>query len=203
MARETLQHQQRQSRLFDLPPEVRDCIYRFALVKSAPISPQRASHRVEERSVLALLATSKRVRQEAGEIYLGSNTFRFHDDGELDGALSAFFGRLTCSTLKLCAVISLEASLGQHRERRCFRGYCVGSVEIDLSRPSITTMTSVRTNCCECSALELEHARDKVQGLLKGVAVERLDEGARRRLGSEVGIEFCATFECLHPDYGD
>ena len=76
-------------------------------------------------------------------------------------------------------------------------------MEIDFSPPVITTTTTGYTNCCEHSAPELEHARDKVQGLLKGIEVARLDREARRRLGSEVGIEFCATFECLHPDYGD
>ena len=111
-------HQQQQCRLFTIPPELRDLIYRFLLVKPSPISPQWRSHRDEERSTLPLFQTCRRVRQETAKLYFSSNTFRFFDDGELDEVeLPLFFQSLGPQTLQLCTAISLESSLGPQLHR--------------------------------------------------------------------------------------
>ena len=208
MRKDCPMNRQQESRLFALPPELRELIYRFILTKDAPISPQRPSHRLEERQILPIFQTCQRIHQEATEIYFKSNTFRFFDDGELDEIeLPLFFRSLSPSRLRLCASISLEASIGPQHYRhdghpsRCFREYCVGSVEIDTR--SISATTRGRTNCCDRVAEGLVSAREKVQAILRqSGGLDGMGADGRARLGSEVGIEFCATFAHLHPDYG-
>lgn len=207
MAPDHPEHNQQQSRFLSLPPEIRDIIYRLVFVKETSISPQRASHREEERSILPMFQACRRVRQETAEVYFGNNTFRFFDDGELhESELPLFFQCLGSENLKLCAAISLESSLGLQLNRRCFTKYCVGSIEIACNCNTRTAMatTAGRTNCCGEKSDELERACEKVQAVLSRVGdIAALGAKERASLGSEVGIEFCATFEHLHPDYGD
>lgn len=202
-------HDQPQSPLFALPSELRDLILRFTLTKGSPICPQRTSHRSEESTaVLPLFRTCRRIYSEAAKIYLGSNTFRFFDDGELDEIeMPLFFSSLGSDRLRLCTSVRLEASLGPHHQgqgRMCGRRYCVGCVGVDLS--TMVARTSGRTHCCEVLAKELEIARTRVQAVLDACGrrgVQGLDVGARAALGREVGQQFCGVFEHLHPDYGD
>lgn len=209
--------QQEHSTLLRLPPELREHIYRFLLVKGSPIEPQRRSNREDERTLLPFFRTCKLVHREATKVYFSCNIFRFHDDGGLDtDELPLFFGSLSTTTLRLCSAISLESSLGPPpppgHDHQCSpngsRAYCTGSIEINLALSM--TATSGQANCCGRPAEQLSRARARVQAALTKsiraaheIEFQGEDEAERARLGSEVGIEFCSTFEHLHPDYGD
>ena len=195
------QHEQQQSPLFTLPPELRDTIYSLVLTKPQPISPQRQSHRQEERQILQLFRTSHRIRQESTKIYFSINTFLFFDDGELDEIeLPLFFRSIPPGMLEQCTAIALEASLGpRHNAGGCPGKYCIGRVELDMTTQSATTER--RTGCCGKDAGALEVARGDVQLTLTRWREKKGLE--RARLGGEVGRRFCAAFGHLHPDYGD
>ncbi|KAK5121490.1 hypothetical protein LTR85_005323 [Meristemomyces frigidus] len=60
------------SRLLDLPAELRNLIYAFAVVQDEPIPIPTEAPYIQEP---ALLATNRQVRAECLPIYYGSNTF--------------------------------------------------------------------------------------------------------------------------------
>jgi len=72
-------------RLLELPAEIRDAIYRFALTAEKPVVTfrlddyQRDSY--EQAVQPALTQVSRQVRQESLPVYFASNTFVLHTEG--------------------------------------------------------------------------------------------------------------------------
>ncbi|KAK5704352.1 hypothetical protein LTR97_003370 [Elasticomyces elasticus] len=74
------------SRLLDLPPELRNAIYEYALVIHQPITISKTSQWTQP----GLLRACKQIRQEAAPIYYGMNQFHIYCPS-LDFTLSLAF----------------------------------------------------------------------------------------------------------------
>ena len=92
-----------------LPPELRNDVYRLALIKAGRISFERGNHRLDERAVPALLQVCRQMRDEALPIYFGENSFSFFIMPRSPHRLLQFLTTIVHQLLKQCtSVILLE-----------------------------------------------------------------------------------------------
>jgi hypothetical protein len=90
--------EQQTTDFFSLPPELRNKIYAYILVKLSPIEPEDPEQRKEERDAsgaLALLRTSPQFRGGALPMYYGANTFAFHSEIRQPALFSSGTGKAT------------------------------------------------------------------------------------------------------------
>lgn len=174
-------------RLLSLPPELRNRIYRYALIADNGIVIQ---HQVSTPTIPSLLATCHQVRHEAYDIYFKENDFRFYIT-DFDATLLLRW----CKTFGRSR-ISLVAQPGKYRLftrmssppavkwqnlivwlKASFRGRCIGLARDDQAGGS-------HPNCNAASALfKMIHDMRRETGVTWIQAKAALD-GARVALAA-------------------
>lgn len=97
----------RESLLLKLPGELRNTIYRHALVKSKSIEPDTA----EAKADLALLQVNQQIRREAIKIYYSENTFFFRYSNKIVGVLQKWAPSLGKQQARLIPSITFERDI--------------------------------------------------------------------------------------------
>lgn len=151
------------SRLLALPGELRNRIYRYALVKDGPIAFKCGNNRSGERFVPAILQVCRQIRSEAIRIYFHENTFSFFVIVSLKHPLREFSTSIGNESLQLCAsVMLLGGACGMSNSHTDYHVF-----EIDFQVKTVKQCLTA-ANCDADDLNVLQPAMHKLPRILRG-----------------------------------
>ena len=169
------------SPLLALPLELRECIYRFALLKPNFVHYQFHAGQLELRAVPPLLQVCRQIRTETLPMYFGNNTFSFAVGTGLRHQMADFLCRIGRKSLPFCtSVMVVGSACGMCERYNNFHSY-----EINFKNKTVKQLPS-RRHCEADDRGYLQFAMDHLPQIIRGIEFEGPNRSSLVRLAAEI-----------------